>query len=67
MGWGFIGIIGGTPDKRISEGLFCRLFLTGIIGGTPDKGISEGLFFPFFSLINVFLSVYFALFCFFFL
>ena len=42
------GIIGGTPDKRISEVLFGRFFLFGvfieIIGGTPDKRISEGLF-----------------------
>ena len=54
----FIGIIGGTPDKRISEALFC-LFLyyclfiffvlfifsdvfISIIGGTPDKRITEG-------------------------
>ena len=47
----FIGIIGGTPVKRISEGLFCPLCFffgfwgfIGIIGGTPDKRISEGLF-----------------------
>ena len=48
---GFIGIIGRIPDKRISEGLFCPLFLLllfwvfiAILGGTPDKRISEGLF-----------------------
>ena len=45
----FIGIIGGTPDKRISEGLFRPLFFLclvfiGVIGGTPDKRISEALF-----------------------
>ena len=41
----FISIIGGNPDKRISEGhnLFFLGFI-GIIGGTPDKRISEGLF-----------------------
>ena len=54
---GFFAIIGGTPGKRISEGLFCRLLFCwlwvfiGIIGGTPDKRICEGLvrrcfFFP---------------------
>ena len=48
--WVFIGIREGTPDKRISEDLFCPLFfcwfwvIIGIIGGTPDKRISEGLF-----------------------
>ena len=47
----FIGIIGGTPDKRISE-------------GNPDKRISECVFSFYFFLINVFLRVYFAL-CFF--
>ena len=42
--------MGGTPAKRISEGLFCPLvfagfgFFIGIIGGTPDKRISEGPF-----------------------
>ena len=47
---GFIGIMGGTPAKRISEGLFCLLvfagfgFFIGIIGRTPDKHIYEGLF-----------------------
>ena len=47
----FICIIGGTPDKRISEGLFRRvvfvcflLVFIGIIGGTPVKRIPEGLF-----------------------
>ena len=44
----FLGIIGGTPDKRIFEGLFCCFFwfwvFIGIIGGIPDKRISEGLF-----------------------
>ena len=55
----FIGIIGGTPDKRISEALFCFFWIIvfiyfvqfifsgvfiSIIGGTPDKRISEGLF-----------------------
>ena len=50
----FLNIIGGTPDKLISEGLFCHLFFCwfwvfiGIIGGTHDKRISEGLFCPFF-------------------
>ena len=45
---GFIGIIGGTPDKRISEGIFylCGGFI-GIIGG---------------PLINVFLRVYYDVF-----
>ena len=53
-----IGIIGGTPYKRISEGLFCPLFFCcflvfiGIIGG---------------PLVNVFLRVYFDFFFFFFL
>ena len=28
----FIGIIGGTPDKRISEGLFCPLFFFVVLG-----------------------------------
>ena len=46
----FLDIIGGTPDKLISEGLFCPLFFCwfwvfiGIIGGTPDKRFYEGLF-----------------------
>ena len=53
----FIGIIGWTPDKRISEGLFSPVFFfylffflvfQSIIGGTPDKRISEGLFCPVF-------------------
>ena len=42
--WVFIGIIGGTPDKRIVFFEF-GVFI-GIIGGTPDKRISEGLFCP---------------------
>ena len=49
----FLGIIGGTPDKRISEGLFCFFFwfwvFIGTIGGIPDKRISEGLFGLFFT------------------
>ena len=45
----FIGIIGGTPDKRISEGLFSplcfyRVFI-GILGGTVKHNY-EGLFCP---------------------
>ena len=48
----FIGIIVGTPDKRILrvyfDGLvffnFYYLVFIGSIGGTPDKLISEGLF-----------------------
>ena len=44
----FIGNLGETPDKRISEGLFCPFFLywvfIAIIAGTPDKRISESLF-----------------------
>ena len=44
----FLGIIGGTPDKRIREGLFWFFYVLfwvfiGIIGGTPDKRIYEGL------------------------
>ena len=48
--FGFIGIIGRTPDKRISQGLFCPLvflwfwFFIDIIGETPDKRITEGVF-----------------------
>ena len=54
LGLLFLGIIGGTPDKRIYEGLFCFFccrfgFLQALQGG---------------PLINVFLRVYFAL-CFF--
>ena len=30
----FIGIIRGTPDKCISEGLYFDVFFIGIIGGT---------------------------------
>ena len=37
---GFIGLIGGTPDKFTPEGI---VFI-GIIGGTTDKRIPEGLF-----------------------
>ena len=36
----FKGLIGGTPDKCIPEGI---VFI-GIIGGTRDKRIPEGLF-----------------------
>ena len=55
-GWLLLGIIGGTPEQRISEGLFCFLFFwfwvfIGIIGGTPDKRIYEGLFCPLFFLL----------------
>ena len=44
--WGYIGILGETPDKRISEGFFDLFFFVfiGIIGGTPDKRIYEDLF-----------------------
>ena len=37
----FIGIIGGTPGKRIYEGLFCFLFFWG--GSTLGKRISKGI------------------------
>ena len=63
----FICILGGTPDKRISEGLFCFFYIIylfcsvlkkkkigvfiSFIGGTPDKRISEGLFSPVFFLL----------------
>ena len=50
-GGGVIGIIGGTPDKRISEGLLSRFFFCGWgwgfyrqYGGTSDKRIFGGLF-----------------------
>ena len=64
----FIGIRGGTPDKRISEALFCLFFyivfiffvyfffpgvFISIIWGTPDKRIYEGLIFVFFVFIGI--------------
>ena len=57
--WGllFLGIIGGTPDQRISKGHFCFFFwfwvFIGIIGGTPDKRISEGLFCPLLFFVGI--------------
>ena len=52
----FNGHYRGTPHKRISEGLFWRVFFLvfiGIIGGTPDKRISGGLFWRFFPFLFV--------------
>ena len=55
--WVFIGIIGGTPVKRISEGLFCTLYFFFVFGVL--QALQGG------TLINVFQRVQFDVFCFF--
>ena len=62
----FIGIIGGTPDKPITEGLYFFGFVFFLIGGfyrhyrggTPNKRIPEGLIYVFFIILfEVFIGI----------